>query len=73
MIKRVRKRPRHNHALQVRKGLVYVPKAMIGQMVKIMPLSQYRAQRIKISQLYRKLGKIKDLVYYEYSRLRPRN
>jgi hypothetical protein len=66
VIKRVRKRPVHNTHFGARKGVVYLPKAMIGSMVKVLTERQYKGLHTQIKHLKAKVFKVRKLVY-EYS------
>ena len=67
MLKKVRRRPRHNTALSVKCGVVYLKQEFIGTRVIVLPESQYRQMKRKLKNLRQKITKIKALINYEYT------
>lgn len=65
MLKTVRKRPTHNTHFGARKGVIYLPRAFIGTMIKVMTEGQYKRQMATIKSLKHKINIIRELTRYE--------
>lgn len=68
MLKKVRKRPKHNTSLKRPKGVIYLPRPWIGTNVQILTEGQYNRLITSVKQLKRKIARIRGLIYHEYSR-----
>ena len=72
MLKKVRRRPTHNTRLGARKGVVYLPKDLIGSMIKVLTEKQYKDMCTQIKRLKSKIYKVRKVIH-EYVGFGPGN